>query len=237
MPKFLGSLQLSAFLCVAALAVSAAAQTTGTIIGTVTDAEHGALPGAKIVLSPGNVSIASDAQGNFKINGIAPGEYTLTASYVGFSPYTATATVAAGQLANVDVVLEVASQAQQVVVTAPRAHGEAEALNEERTTSNILDVLPASIITSLPNAKIADAVGRLPSVTLERDEGEGKYVQIRGTEPRLSNLTIDGIEVPSPEGGVRQVKLDTIPADPVQSVQIYKTLEAPTNLAMPSAGQ
>src|SRR5438046_6139365 len=73
---------------------------------------------------------------------------------------------------------------------------------------------------------MADAIGRLPSVTLERDEGEGKYVQIRGTEPRLSNLTIDGINVPSPEGGVRQVKLDTIPADLVESVEINKTLEA-----------
>ena len=53
-----------------------------------------------------------------------------------------------------------------------------------------------------------------------------KYIQIRGTEPRLSNLTIDGINVPSPEGGVRQIKLDTIPADIVESVEINKTLPA-----------
>jgi len=90
-------------------------------------------------------------------------------------------------------------------------------------------VLPAEVITSLPNANIADAVGRLPGVTLERDEGEGKYVQIRGTEPRLANLTIDGVEVPSPEGGVRQVKLDVIPSDLVESVQINKTLQANQN--------
>jgi len=85
------------------------------------------------------------------------------------------------------------------------------------------------VITSLPNANIADAVGRLPGVTLERDEGEGKYVQIRGTEPRLANLTLDGVEVPSPEGGVRQVKLDVIPADLIESVQINKTLQANMN--------
>jgi len=42
-------------------------------------------------------------------------------------------------------------------------------------------------------------------VTLERDEGEGKYVQIRGTEPRYSNVTIDGVNVPAPESGVRQI--------------------------------
>jgi len=48
----------------------------------------------------------------------------------------------------------------------------------------LLQVLPTEVIRSLPNANMADAIGRLPSVTLERDEGEGKkYVQIRGTEP------------------------------------------------------
>src|SRR2546429_9425059 len=72
---------------------------------------------------------------------------------------------------------------------------------------------------------MADALGRLPSVTIERDEGEGKYVQIRGTEPRLANVTIDGVNTPSPESGVRQIKLDAIPADIVESVEINKTLQ------------
>ena len=89
-----------------------------------------------------------------------------------------------------------------------------------------MQVLSAEVITSLPNANIADALGRLPSVTLERDEGEGKYVQIRGTEPRLSNLTIDGVNVPSPESGVRQIKLDTLASDLVESIEINKTLQA-----------
>src|SRR5256886_16381032 len=73
---------------------------------------------------------------------------------------------------------------------------------------------------------MADALGRLPSVTIKRDEGEGKYVQVRGTEPRLTNTTIDGINVPSPESGVRQIKFDAIPADIVESVEINKTLQA-----------
>src|SRR5262249_60493154 len=90
----------------------------------------------------------------------------------------------------------------------------------------IVQVLSSEVITSLPNANVADALGRLPSVTLERDEGEGKYVQIRGTEPRLSNLTIDGVNVPSPERGVRQIKLDTLASDLVESIEINKTLQA-----------
>jgi len=99
-------------------------------------------------------------------------------------------------------------------------------VNRERTADNVVQVLPADVIRSLPNANMADALGRLPSVTIERDEGEGKYVQVRGTEPRLTNTTIDGINVPSPESGVRQIKFDAIPADIVESVEINKTLQA-----------
>ncbi len=51
-------------------------------------------------------------------------------------------------------------------------------------------------------------------------------MQVRGTEPRLTNLTIDGINVPSPENNARQIKLDAIPADIVESVEINKTLQA-----------
>src|SRR6202158_2468194 len=94
------------------------------------------------------------------------------------------------------------------------------------TADNIVQVLPAEVIVSLPNTNIADAVGRLPSVSLERDEGEGKYVQIRGTDPRLSNVTINGVNVPPPEGGVRNVKLDVIPSDLVASIEVNKTLSA-----------
>ncbi len=82
------------------------------------------------------------------------------------------------------------------------------------------------MIRCLPNANMADALGRLPSVTLERDEGEGKYVQVRGTAPQLTNTTIDGMNLPSPEKGVRQIKFDAIPADIVEAVEINKTLQA-----------
>src|ERR1700751_654569 len=66
----------------------------------------------------------------------------------------------------------------------------------------------------------------MQSVTLERDEGEGKYVQVRSTEPRLTNTTVDGVNLPSQEPGVRQIKFDAIPSSLVESVQISKTLQA-----------
>src|SRR5581483_1987194 len=197
----------------------------GTISGRVTDVSHALLQGARIEVQPRGETAVSDGQGQFTIYRLTPGQYTVKVSYLGFAPFSKALTVSAGQVANLDAVLQVAEATQQITVTADRQFGELEALNRERTADNILQVLPASVITSLPNTSIADAVGRLPSVSLERDEGEGKYVQIRGTEPRLTNVTVDGIHLPSPEN-VRNVKLDAIPADLVEMVQVSKTLSA-----------
>jgi outer membrane receptor for ferrienterochelin and colicin len=121
--------------------------------------------------------------------------------------------------------LLVGSASQQVEVTAS-LEGAALEVNEQRTSENILNVASDIQIQSLPNANIADAVGRLPGVALQRNEGEGHYVQIRGTEPMLSNTTIDGVIVPGPDPQVRQVDLDTIPTGIVGAVAINKTLSA-----------
>src|SRR5881409_359968 len=218
---------LSVLACSLWLIPAAQAQSgKGAIAGHVTDSSGGALIGAQAAVQPGGVNVASDGRGQFFVNDLDPGSYTVTVTYVGFEPFTQTLDVTAGRAASVDAKLEVESVSLKVLVTAERASGEAEAINREITADNIVQVLPADVIRSLPNANMADALGRLPSVTIKRDEGEGKYVQVRGTEPRLTNTTIDGINVPSPESGVRQIKFDAIPADIVESVEINKTLQA-----------
>jgi TonB-dependent receptor len=194
--------------------------------GRVTDSSGSVLQGAEVVLEPKGAHAVSNAQGQFFINDIDPGTYTLTVTYVGFTAFTKEVQLGGGQSLATDVKMALSSLNTEVLVRAERAAGEAEAVNRERSADNVVQVLPADVIRSLPNANMADALGRLPSVTLERDEGEGKYVQVRGTEPRLTNTTIDGVNVPSPESGVRQIKFDAIPADLVESVEINKTLQA-----------
>jgi TonB-dependent receptor len=206
---------------------SANAQTDrGNIAGTVKDATNAVLPGALVQLQQKGPSAVSDDQGKFLLTNLQPGSYTLTVSYVGFAPFQTNVTVASGHTAQVDATLQIGAQSQAVTVNGDRQLGEVEAINIERTADNIVQVLPSQVITSLPNTNVADAVGRLPSVSLERDEGEGKYVQIRGTEPRLSNTTVNGVNLPSPEGGVRNIKLDIIPSGIVDRIEVNKTLSA-----------
>ncbi len=221
---------LFAILSVSMLAGETTADTnsisgTGRVSGIVKDSAGALLQGAQIILQPTAASAVSGPQGGYLIGNLKPGTYTVTISYVGFSTSVSTIVVASGQTTTQDATLAVASASQQVVVNA-NLEGDALEVNEQRTSENILNVQSDVQIQSLPNANIADALGRMPGVTLQRNEGEGQYVQIRGTEPRLSNTTIDGVVVPGPDPEVRQVDLDTIPADLVGSVAINKTLSA-----------
>jgi TonB-dependent receptor len=198
----------------------------GSISGTVTDSSGSVLQGAQVLLQPAGISMVTTQQGQYLITGLAAGEYTLTITYLGFDDFTKAITVTGGQVTTVSAKMTVHSQKAEVIVTGERGSGEAAEINREKTADNVLQVISSEVITALPNANIADAVGRLPGVTLERDEGEGKYIQVRSLEPRLTNATIDGVNVPSPEPGVREIKFDAMPADLVDSVEVNKTLQA-----------
>ena len=213
--------------CLLLLSIPVFAQSgKGIISGTITDNTGAVMKGAQITLLPLGVTARANEQGQFELRDLPAAHYTLSTSFVGFKTNNQEIDVVAGKKLDVSMKLDVASTSEQVMVTAPRAFGEAEAINQTRTAANIVDVLPAEVITSLPNANIADALGRLPGVVLERAEGEGEYVDIRGLDPRLSNITIDGITIPSPEPTVRQIRLDVINSDLVDAVVINKTLSA-----------
>src|SRR5882672_5241424 len=85
-----------------------AQERAGSISGTVTDAGHYVLPGARIELEPKGPSAVSDQQGRFAIQNVAPGDYTATISYVGLLPYTEKLTVGPGQSVRIEAVLQVA---------------------------------------------------------------------------------------------------------------------------------
>lgn len=205
--------------------IAAAASENGTVSGTVKDPSGAALVGAQIVLQPTSTTVASNAQGNFLIQNVSPGTYTVTISGVGFSNSVSTIVVHAGQNTLLDATMKVSSTREQVEVNA-NLQGDVAAINEQRTSPNILDVMTAETIQDLPNQSVATVLGRMPGVTVQINEGEPQYVQIRGTEPRLSNTTVDGLLLPGPDPQVRQVDLWAVPGDLVGAVEINKTLSA-----------
>ncbi|MGA8111081.1 MAG: carboxypeptidase regulatory-like domain-containing protein [Acidobacteriaceae bacterium] len=200
----------------------------GSISGTVTDVSKALIHGARVVVTPGNLVTTTDTTGEFHVTGLAAGTYTVTISSTGFRPLTESVTLTEGATQTLSGVLQVGSANEEVVVTAEAGPQQttSQAINEEITSANIVNVMPYSEIIALPNANIADATGRLPGVTLQRNEGQGEYVQVRGLDPRLTNVTVDGVTLPAPEVAISQVDLTTIPDNMVQSIVINKTLSA-----------
>ena len=141
-----------------ARAATLSSKDTAIIQGTVLDAGGASVSGAEISLTPVKITVVSDAQGAYRITDVPAGKYTLTVSYVGFAPLSTDVEVTAGQTLHLDLTIKVANASQAILVTASRPHGEAEAINQTRSADNLMQVMPSEVITSLPNANVADAI-------------------------------------------------------------------------------
>ena len=109
-----------------------------------------------------------------------------------------------------------------VVVTGQRA-SLARAIAAQEQADNIVSVVSSDDIGHLPDKNAAEALARLPGVSVQRDQGEGRYVVVRGLDADYNNVTINGALVPSPEASRRAVALDVLPAGLVRSLEVTKS--------------
>ena len=130
---------ISAMLCAVSLT---AQERKSTITGRVTDVTHAVLQGARVEVEPTGQTAVSNSQGEFAITGLAPGQYKVSVSYVGFTPFSTDVNVTGGATASVEAALQVEAKGEEITVHAAREYGEVEALNRQRTADNILQVLP-----------------------------------------------------------------------------------------------
>lgn len=119
---------------------------------------------------------------------------------------------------------------QTVTVEAARIVTRAQAIEAKKKAPNIIEVQPLSEMRKLPDVNLAEALQRVPGVSLETDSGEGRFVEIRGIDPDLNATDYSGVPLPasnasSPFGGSRAVALDTFPMGIVSGVQVVKTNE------------
>jgi TonB-dependent receptor len=207
---------------------SGAVGVDGAIVGRVTDTTAHPTAGATIRVQNTSLATRSRDDGSFRIDHVPPGSYQLRIALLGFAPDSSTVTVRSGETAQVSAQLKpLAINLESVLITAHRmGETKAAALDRQKEADNLVTVLTGDEIRALPNFNAAEAAGRMPDVSLERDEGEGKFVQVRGTEPRLSNVTVDGVHVPGTERGDRVVKLDDVPSDVLGAIEVSKTLTA-----------
>lgn len=197
----------------------------GIVRGKITDELGLGLPGATLFILEINKGSITDVSGNFTMVDVPVGEHLVTISYVGYKRAEQTVTVVSGQTTSLNVSLEPGyTQAGEVIVVGDRLKGQAKALNQQRTNANITNVVAADQIGRFPDANIGDALKRIPGITIQNDQGEARNIIIRGLAPQLNSVTINGERIPSAEGDNRNVQLDLIPSDMIQTIQVNKAV-------------
>ena len=196
--------------------------------GQVTDRTGHPLQGVTLIIDQRHAGL-SDASGQFVISELAPARYMVRARFIGFAADSVTATASESGVESVVIQLQVSATSLTAVrVEATRLTGQALSLNRQKTAEQIISVSTNEEISALPNANAADAFSRLPSVSLQRHEGEGSSVQVRGIDANLNNVTLNGAHLGGKSednpGGDRRVYMDGIAAGLVGAVQLNKTL-------------
>lgn len=195
----------------------------GTIRGRVIDATKQTLPGASIYIEKLHTGVTSDVNGFYTFSNLDPGTYTVKVSYVGYSPVELKITIPAGRTLEKDVVLNEGLELQEVVVGGA-FQGQRRAINSQKNNLGVTNVVSADQVGKFPDSNIGDALKRISGINVQYDQGEARFGQVRGTSADLSSVTINGNRIPSAEGDTRNVQLDLIPADMIQTIEVNKVI-------------
>jgi len=193
------------------------------ITGEVLDNNNRPLPGATIIISTLQKGTTSDVNGHFMIGNLPAGTYTLEVRYIGYSTKSVDIKPEAGSQEHVLIILEEGIDIDPIIIS-DRIAGESKALNRQKTNLNITNIVSSEQIGRFPDANIGDALKRLPGINVMYDQGEARFGVIRGTQPELNSVTINGERIPSAEAEKRYVQLDLVPSDMIQTIEVHKAL-------------
>ncbi|SFG31216.1 TonB-dependent receptor [Prevotella sp. KH2C16] len=195
----------------------------GSIKGWVMDADKQTLPGATITIEGMKVGGTSDVNGYYTLPNLKPGTYTIRISYVGYTPITQTVSVKKNGTVEQNFVLTEGAELSEVTVLGAFTDHR-RAIQQQKNKMGVVNVVSADQVGKFPDSNIGDALKRINGVNVQYDQGEARFGQVRGTSADLTSVTVDGNRIPSAEGDTRNVQLDLIPADMVQTIELNKVV-------------
>ncbi|MXO65217.1 TonB-dependent receptor [Altericroceibacterium endophyticum] len=200
----------------------------GVLVGSVTDAASGTpLNGASVRIAGLTQREATDREGRFIFRRIPAGTYDVSVNYQGKKTATATVNVKGGENSRLPFALVdtagMAVEAGEIIVTgSPIADAEAAAYQQQKASNNLVNIVASDSIGRFPDQNVAAALSRLPGIAVERDQGQERYVSIRGAPSKWTTLSFNGLNVVSPSG--RTPRFDMIPNSIVASIVTTKAI-------------
>lgn len=136
-----------------------------------------------------------------------------------------------------------AGAVEEVIVTAIR-RSMMDNMNIKRSGVGVVDAVTAEDIGKFPDTNLAESLQRIPGVSIDRQNGEGSKVTVRGFGPGYNLITLNGRTLPTATIGIigardsytggqgRSFGFENIAAEGVSGLQVYKTGQA----LLPSGG-
>lgn len=209
-------------------AISTQAQTNGSIAGTLTDKEIGnqPLPFASVIIRGTTKGTTSDFDGNYSIDNVAAGTYSLEISFVGYETKTiADVIVIADQVTtiNTDLGASAAALDEVIIKTTVRRETEAALLLDQKKATTIKQSIGAQ---ELARKGVSDAAAAVTKISgISKQEGGGN-VYVRGLGDRYLNTTYNGLTLPANNIEKKNMDLNLFSSDVIQNVGVSKTYAA-----------
>ena len=199
------------------------AQSTGTLSGTIVDAESGeTIIGANVVIEGTSTGASTDIDGKYTIRDIEEGTYTFVFSYISYQKQTVTGVeITAGEVTTLDIALKPQTEElDDVVVTADAIlDNEAGLLRQRQKSIAFSDAISAESISRAGSGDAADALKKVVGASVV----SGKYVYIRGLGDRYTSTHLNGSELPSADPNRKSFQLDMFPSNLLENIVTLKT--------------
>src|SRR5260221_8246974 len=119
---------------------------------------------------------------------------------------------------------ETESWSEDIVVTGTRASLE-PSLDIKGETIGVVDSISAEDIGKLPDQNVAESLQRVPGVSIDRDQGEGRFITVRGFGPEFNTVLLNGRVLATDNVG-REFSFDILPPELISGADVYKTSSA-----------
>jgi len=200
----------------------------GILQGVIKDSKSGeALVGATIFIKGQSQNgISSGMDGSFTFHNLKNGNVVLVCSYIGCKTIEKEVVIAASEINKISIELSSSElDLQEVEVIAVNHATDQRARNLEKIAPSIVNVVSAKSIELSPDLNIANVIGRVSGVTIERSAtGDGQYAIIRGMDKRYSYTMVNGVKIPGTNNKYRYVSLDIFPSFLVDRLEVTKSL-------------
>ncbi len=206
-----------------AICLAATPALAGDVTGVVIDeTDTVALQSAVVRIPELGRQATTERDGTFRFNDVPEGTYQIEARFVGVPTVVQTIEVPEQGTVRANFLMG-GDNAASILVYGQLAN-QSNALSREYASDTIVDVLTRDAIGQFPDQNVAESLRRLPGINVLNDQGEGRFVAVRGLDPNLNSTSVNGVRLPSPEGDIRAVALDVVASDIIESIEVRKSL-------------